>query len=55
MKAESIHTILFEILVLHKLQVGHRLFSSFSNKSHFWIEVANTPDNRLMKELSYLH
>ena len=54
MRVESVHTILFEILILHKLQVGHRLFSSFSNETHFYVEVANTPGNSLMKGLSYL-
>lgn len=54
MREESIHSILFEILILHKLQVGHYLFSSFSDDSHFYIEVANTHNNALIKSLSYL-
>ena len=54
MREESLHIILFELLILRKMQVGLRDFASIPLDVTVYIEVANTFNNQLLKSLAYL-
>ncbi len=54
MLQESLHIILFELLVFRKLHVGFAQFATLPEKVSFYIEVTSTFNNGLRKALDYL-
>ena len=54
MATESLHIILFELLMLRKLHVGMREFVSVPSFVNIYVEVSNTFNNTLCKSLKYL-
>ena len=54
MNEESIHCVLFEILVLRKFHWRYEKFCIIPESIHIYVEVANTFANRLHGALSYL-
>lgn len=54
MDKDSLPVILFELLILRKIQVGLGQFSSISKDVPIYIEVSNSVENKLRKKLKYL-
>lgn len=54
MSSESLHIILFELLILRKIHVGLREFASVPAHISLYVEVSNTFNNTLRRSLAYL-
>lgn len=54
MSSESLHIILFELLILRKLHVGLREFASVPAHISLYVEVSNTFNNALRRSVAYL-
>ncbi len=54
MREESLHVVLFELVVLRKLHVGLKSVVTIPKGMHIYIEVANVFNDKLRRSLSYL-